>query len=329
MSDDLVAPDAGDGEAQRPESAVQKELPGRLLQSKRQELNWSVEDVAHALHLAPRQIHALEADNYGALPGMAIARGFLRSYAKLLKLDPAPLVEMIANEAGARNEDASLRRALPDKPFYANRSLTWGAKPRAWARGGLVGVMLILAALLLAWKADWLAPSWVDEVRNLLPEQAAAPEGKYPEGVNGEAENNATPASSGSTPASANAQALMAEPTEASSANVATAPDASGLAIVQGAAAPSNERERAGDTPGTGDLLVLKLREDSWIEIRDAHNKPLLSRLVKAGESETVPVRGPLKLKIGNAAGVDAQLRGVPIELSASAKNNVARLTVN
>src|SRR6476661_11168917 len=72
--------------------------PGMQLAMRRQQFNWTVEQVASQLNLAPRQIHAMETDNYDALPGMAVARGFIRSYAKLLKLDSAPLLAQIARE---------------------------------------------------------------------------------------------------------------------------------------------------------------------------------------------------------------------------------------
>src|SRR5688572_9646060 len=50
--------------------------PGVQLAARRQQLNMTVEQVANQLNLAPRQIQALEADNYRALPGMASVRGF-------------------------------------------------------------------------------------------------------------------------------------------------------------------------------------------------------------------------------------------------------------
>src|SRR5690606_31113559 len=42
--------------------------------------------------------------------------------------------------------------------------------------------------------------------------------------------------------------------------------------------------QTAGMAKGS-DMLVLKLREDSWIEIRNSKDKLLLSRLARAGES--------------------------------------------
>ena len=68
--------------------------PGAQLALQRQARGWSIEEVATQLNLAARQIQAIEADNYAALPGMASVRGFIRGYAKILKVDPSPLLAM-------------------------------------------------------------------------------------------------------------------------------------------------------------------------------------------------------------------------------------------
>src|ERR1700736_2109394 len=79
-------------EADRQQQEDAQPAPGAQLAAQRQALNWSIEQVANQLNLAPRQIQAIEADNYAALPGMASVRGFIRAYAKLLKIDAAPLL---------------------------------------------------------------------------------------------------------------------------------------------------------------------------------------------------------------------------------------------
>ena len=73
--------------------------------------------------------------------------------------------------------------------------------------------------------------------------------------------------------------------------------------------------------------LVFNVRKDSWIEVRDAHTV-LLSRMVKAGSTEQLEVTQPVSLIVGNAAGVDIEFRGVPVETKTDAKSNVARLSL-
>jgi cytoskeleton protein RodZ len=73
--------------------------------------------------------------------------------------------------------------------------------------------------------------------------------------------------------------------------------------------------------------LVLKFNQDCWVEVRRVNGNVLLSRLIKAGETETVPMTDPVQLVIGNVAGVEASLRGAPLVLK-NGPGNTARLTV-
>ena len=65
---------------------------GSALREARELLGMSVNDVANRIKFAPRQIESLEADDYVRLPEAAFVRGFVRSYARLLELDPAALL---------------------------------------------------------------------------------------------------------------------------------------------------------------------------------------------------------------------------------------------
>jgi cytoskeleton protein RodZ len=49
---------------------------------------------------------------------------------------------------------------------------------------------------------------------------------------------------------------------------------------------------------------------------------------MKAGTTELVEVNEPVVLVIGNAAGVDASLRGQTLNLRAVARDNVAKLSL-
>ena len=65
---------------------------GAALREARMRLGLSVADVTNHLKFASRQIEALEADDFVRLPEITFVRGFVRSYARLLQLDPAPLL---------------------------------------------------------------------------------------------------------------------------------------------------------------------------------------------------------------------------------------------
>src|SRR5207344_1477643 len=72
--------------------------------------------VAQQLKFASRQIEALEQGRFGELPTGTFARGMVRSYARLLKLDAEPLVQRIAERVATKDNAAavaSVRRPIP------------------------------------------------------------------------------------------------------------------------------------------------------------------------------------------------------------------------
>jgi cytoskeleton protein RodZ len=73
--------------------------------------------------------------------------------------------------------------------------------------------------------------------------------------------------------------------------------------------------------------LTLRAKQNSWVELK-AGNNVLLSRLLKAGETENVELAGAAFLVIGNASGVDVSLRGQPIDTKTDGKSNVARISL-
>lgn len=120
---------------------------GQLLREAREARGLSVFEVAQSLKFGVRQIEALEADNYAALPpGTTFLRGFVRGYAKLLKLDPLPLLELLDGRAPS---------ALPE--VRAPQNMGVAATPVVAGRRSssplLIGaaVIAIVAAGLAAW----------------------------------------------------------------------------------------------------------------------------------------------------------------------------------
>lgn len=65
---------------------------GQMLREAREHLGMSVMEAAGQIKFAPRQIEALEADDFSRLPEPAFVRGFVRSYAKILHLDAEKLL---------------------------------------------------------------------------------------------------------------------------------------------------------------------------------------------------------------------------------------------
>jgi len=68
-------------------------FPGTILMEERDKKGFDTEYVAGKLHLRVKVIELLEADDYANLPEPVFVKGYIRAYAKLLDLDPQPLLE--------------------------------------------------------------------------------------------------------------------------------------------------------------------------------------------------------------------------------------------
>ena len=73
---------------------------GEMLRERRQEHRWTLQDVARQTRIRQDYLQALEEGNYDALPADVQARGFLRTYALALGLDPIETLHLYEQERG-------------------------------------------------------------------------------------------------------------------------------------------------------------------------------------------------------------------------------------
>jgi len=326
-------------------------IPGKTLAAHREAMGWSVEQVADQLKLAVRQVVALEAGDYGSLPSPAVTRGFVRAYAKLMKLDPVPLVAQIEMDVPAAADlsanTAATRRPAPASfsesrfPLHGKRS----SLPLGW----IAGAVVVVAAAAAAWHFG-VVPMRSSEQAAPPANGATGATAPIATGVAGDSasangstvetlQNPAVPLISVPSPNSAApataAPAGVASATAASAAGpVVNVPNtsATGAPPTTVPAAPATpvatQAPAAVAAAGAG-ALVLNVREDSWIEVRPAKGgAPLLSRLVKGGSTETINVAGPVRLTVGNPGGVSATLRGTAVSLPAVPGKTLARVNL-
>jgi len=81
---------------------------GRLFQKEREEKNVSLETVARETRISLAFLKAIEEDAYQLIPAETYVRGFIRSYAKLLRLNAEEILDLYrhqAEPAGPQLED--------------------------------------------------------------------------------------------------------------------------------------------------------------------------------------------------------------------------------
>lgn len=296
--------------------------PGAQLRRAREARGETINEVAFALKLSPRQVEALEHDDFAALPGMALVRGFMRNYARYLGLDAAPLMDAVQRLAGQGAVDLSpIRNAEGDLPSGGGRR----------SSGAPAGMIVLVLVLLVAagWYFDWFRtepPANVETIEPPLAIEPVLPQAvplvpPVPEPVAPSAPVEVLP------PAATSSAADAAE--GASGAPIASAPAATAEAPVASALAPAAPNSApAADAPTPGGALVLRFAGESWVEIRDAGGSIVYSGINRAGSSRTVQGKPPFALVVGNAANVSVEFDGRPVDLVPHTKVSVARLTV-
>lgn len=133
---------------------------GSELTQAREGLGLALADVAQQLKFAPRQLEALEQERFDLLPGGTFARGMVRSYARLLKLDPEALLARLGEPALSSNTGRLAERYREPVPFSDSGR-----------RSTLIYLALSFAILAAV---GGLAYEWNRE-RNAPPRKATAP----------------------------------------------------------------------------------------------------------------------------------------------------------
>jgi cytoskeleton protein RodZ len=103
-------------------------------------------------------------------------------------------------------------------------------------------------------------------------------------------------------------------------------------AVVRPAPGPTAAAPRvatvAGPAETSANALRLRFSALSWIEVVQADGQVLLSQNAPAGSEQALAGRPPLRVHIGNAAGVALEFRGRAVDLKPHTHENVARLTL-
>ena len=313
--------------------------PGAQLAARREAMGLTVEQIADQLKLAPRQVKALEAGDYAALPNMAVVRGFVRAYAKVVKLDATPLVAMIEVISPTSHEAAPPRKEIA-ATFTESRfpSMTGRSPaPAAWLVG--VAVVVVLAAAgAYAYQSGLIPATLFQRSGKEAPASAPVEAAKPADVVVAPIETTVAKPGQEAAPLQSPNVPLISVPPQGDAS--AAAPGAAPAATTTAAVAPAAPAPAAPIAPvsppaaapatatASGSQLVLKVTQDSWVEIRRPGTTPLISRLVKAGSTETFDIKDPALLIVGKPSGVEATLAGAPLALPPVAGGTISRVNI-
>lgn len=308
-------PDAVDGTTPEHARGV-----GAELAAARQERGLGLPEVAQQLKFGMRQLEALEADRFGELPGGTFARGMVRSYARLLKIDPEPLLARIAGRFDAPDSNQLAARFSQPVPFSDA-----GRRSTLVYFGLSLAILLVVGGIAYQWQHERNAPAKMVFVKPkaesaprkpVLPAQAVstapAPMSEAPPAV----EERKPPPVAVKKPAPDEKKPEENKLAEKKAAERKPAP----APIVQAAVAP----------PASGvHRIVMRVESDeAWLEVTDAAGRQLVSSLNRAGSERVVQGRGPFTFVIGNASRVRVLLNDREVDLKPHTRVEVARFTL-
>jgi len=286
---------------------------GALLRSAREAGGLTIDAVAQQLKLAPRQVRAIEDGDFTRLPGRTFVRGFIRNYARLVRLDADSVLRALPAGTVTPNLESPALHATA--PTIGELPTTEPAR-HGWTRWAIPLTLIAIIAATAAW--ELLHPDAPRAVANkdALPvserAEAGAPE------VIGTPLPNPVASEPTTVPAATPEPPPIANPVSA-----VDAPKAAPETVADARTAEATNASAMDDAP-----LVLAFRDFSWTEVKDRNGRVLLKRMNSGGTAQTISGAPPLDVVIGNADDVMLTWKGKRLDLAPYTRGNVARFTL-
>ena len=311
---------------------------GARLKQAREAAGYSIAEVSDELKLGSELIEALESSAPEDLPAATFTQGYLRNYARLLKLPSDEIVQAYNRQVPVVEPDLAPTSGIPAQKNSAD----------AIVKITSYGLLIIGLLLVVLWWQqsgfEWLEQGGDDRQQPPVVEQFQAPENealRQAMGEQGEADLIVDPGMQDADDAQPEivpdaATDDITEPVEMKPA--APPPASPETELPEMPAGPSSSR--SGDditepevlavaAPGDDEIFI-STRSESWTEINDANNNRLLFKLMQAGQDYRIQGQAPFTLFLGNAPSVDIRVNGQAVDISAYIRsNNIANLMIH
>ena len=245
---------------------------GATLRDAREAQGRSLEDAALALRARVSQLQALEDEAFDSFGGDVYAKGFLRSYAVELGLDPAPLLDIFRREVS--HDDVHAASLVGDVSAPKERR----SAPPAWI-AWLLAAVVVIAGLAVLGTTDGRAP-----------DQASPDESLGTPPVSAEDEGDDAPSDD-------DAEEGTEEEDGAGDGDDPDPPE------------EVEEPEEEVEETFEGVELLLAFESASWIRVI-ADDTPVVEQTVTAGETLQFDAEQEIEIRFGNPGGVRATLNG-------------------
>ncbi len=320
---------------------------GALLAQTRASFGQDLDEVSSALRIRPVFLRAIEESRYQDLPGLTYGVGFVRSYTHYLGLDVNDCVERFKDEAAGIDRTPNLNFPTPEPEAkvptgaiilvslllaglaylvwtYVSRDAGFGEPQTTSSEVGAPAAGEANTATTATGGTADSGNSSATTTESATGGTAAGT--TETSGTAALTSGGASAATSTSATTNSTAAAGQGETTGRAAANgqVAISNDAGGAAgaAVSGGSGSVLFTEAASATlptdpsvAGTGGAyvgprVVLRATQDSWVQVRNASNASIFTRVLRAGDTYEVPDQPGLTLLTGNAGGLTVLVDG-------------------
>jgi cytoskeleton protein RodZ len=263
---------------------------GETLRRERLRHNLSLEEVSRETRINLKFLQAIEAEEFGKLPGGVFARSFVRQYARLVGLDEDELaaeVQQRFQPVPAPPEETPARAAL-EAPIDLPKVADWeGVRSRSGSSLpalALVVVVMLVCSLIYVWwqksrRPGVAAPPPAESAQVSAPQPATVPA-------------PAPTPQPGAGQAARPAPEAPAPPPE---------PNAERQPVAEGVAASTAPVQ-----------VLLTADEPTWVSAR-SDGKFIYSGTLQPKETKGLEANEQVRLVLGNAGGVAVTLNGKPV----------------
>ena len=284
------------------QTSLNLDSPGQILRDAREKKQLDIQSIAKHLHLSTEIVSAIEDDDYEKISAPTYTRGYLRSYAKIVDVDDESLINLYNSFLEHTNDPEII-------PEVSQKSQVTSSDKPVKLVTYLISLALVL--LLLTW---WQSKYQLDDSSPVVDEEPIIYDKTVPPAFDYDFTVIEHPA----------------EPfyTLEDSSQETTLPDNEvSPQVVEDNITDSVTESNDSNTGLTGNL-VLKVEQESWIEVYNTHDRRLFHKLAQAGSVVNITGLVPLSVLLGNAQGVQVEFNGENIDILPFTRANVARLTL-
>lgn len=285
-------------------------LPGQQLRKAREAKGFSIENVADELKITVAYTRAIENDDYEKLPEPAFIKGYIRGYARYVETSGDEVVELFGKLTGeipqssikGGAEKGSVSEQLPTVLQSALQLVVQKTTKE---------ILLVVVVVAAAAGLYLTSPPPPLEAEGLTVEETIAVDRFDVAQELGEPSAEKEIAAEGEKILDDGSVGTIDKPVIKKV--ITTAVDSDKASIPVSGASEST--------------VHINFSESCWVEIKDANQKILYSKIANIGEVVRVSGVAPIRVLLGNAQAATVKFNDKPVKIKATS-NNVANLTL-